>query len=126
MMMMSAGIVAAKDGIEPPHGRKSGAFEQRSCEPANASRHASLLAGRAGFSSGASREPANAIAHSGAMAGNPRRIEAMAMTFAEKWWPRTESNRRHGDFQSPALPTELLGHGDAMRRARIAEVKGAY
>src|SRR5690606_13465209 len=27
-----------------------------------------------------------------------------------KWWPRTESNRRHGDFQSPALPTELLGH----------------
>ena len=26
------------------------------------------------------------------------------------WWPRTESNRRHGDFQSPALPTELLGH----------------
>src|SRR6478736_4983593 len=28
----------------------------------------------------------------------------------EKWWPRTELNRRHGDFQSPALPTELLGH----------------
>jgi hypothetical protein len=27
-----------------------------------------------------------------------------------RWWPRTESNRRHGDFQSPALPTELLGH----------------
>src|ERR1700722_17931815 len=25
-----------------------------------------------------------------------------------KWWPKTESNRRHGDFQSPALPTELL------------------
>lgn len=24
-------------------------------------------------------------------------------------WPRTELNRRHGDFQSPALPTELLG-----------------
>ncbi len=31
-------------------------------------------------------------------------------TKAWKWWPRTESNRRHGDFQSPALPTELLGH----------------
>ena len=26
-----------------------------------------------------------------------------------KWWPRAESNHRHGDFQSPALPTELLG-----------------
>ena len=24
-----------------------------------------------------------------------------------KWWRETESNRRHGDFQSPALPTEL-------------------
>src|SRR5690606_24452898 len=24
-------------------------------------------------------------------------------------WPETESNRRHGDFQSPALPTELSG-----------------
>ena len=26
------------------------------------------------------------------------------------WWPRTGLNRRHGDFQSPALPTELPGH----------------
>ena len=30
-----------------------------------------------------------------------------------KWWPETESNRRHGDFQSPALPTELSGRFDA-------------
>ncbi len=27
-----------------------------------------------------------------------------------RWWPGTESNCRHGDFQSPALPTELPGH----------------
>ena len=27
-----------------------------------------------------------------------------------KWWPEAESNCRHGDFQSPALPTELSGH----------------
>ncbi len=27
-----------------------------------------------------------------------------------QWWPGTESNCRHGDFQSPALPTELPGH----------------
>ena len=26
------------------------------------------------------------------------------------WWPGLESNQRHGDFQSPALPTELPGH----------------
>ena len=25
------------------------------------------------------------------------------------WCPETESNCRHGDFQSPALPTELSG-----------------
>lgn len=24
-----------------------------------------------------------------------------------KWWLEAESNHRHGDFQSPALPTEL-------------------
>ncbi len=25
------------------------------------------------------------------------------------WWPGVELNHRHGDFQSPALPTELPG-----------------
>ena len=27
-----------------------------------------------------------------------------------KWWPKSELNRRHKDFQSFALPTELSGH----------------
>src|SRR6267154_3659096 len=27
-----------------------------------------------------------------------------------RWWPGTESNCRHYDFQSYALPTELPGH----------------
>lgn len=27
----------------------------------------------------------------------------------KKWCPETESNRRHRDFQSLALPTELSG-----------------
>ena len=26
------------------------------------------------------------------------------------WWPKAESNCRHRDFQSPALPTELSSH----------------
>ena len=28
----------------------------------------------------------------------------------EKWWLGTELNRRHTDFQSAALPTELPSH----------------
>ena len=28
----------------------------------------------------------------------------------QKWWPDPESNWGHGDFQSPALPTELTCH----------------
>ena len=27
-----------------------------------------------------------------------------------RWWPGAESNCRHEDFQSTALPTELPGH----------------
>jgi hypothetical protein len=30
--------------------------------------------------------------------------------FEARRWPGTESNRRHEDFQSSALPTELPGH----------------
>src|SRR5690606_37915754 len=35
---------------------------------------------------------------------------------SEFWWPRAESNHRHADFQSAALPTELLGRPDARRK----------
>ena len=30
-------------------------------------------------------------------------------TFSKKTWPELESNQRHKDFQSSALPTELSG-----------------
>ena len=48
--------------------------------------------------------------------------------FYGKWCPETESNRRHEDFQSSALPTELSGHSAKvqkeliLRRARIISV----
>ena len=34
----------------------------------------------------------------------------MQVPYPKPWCGRTESNRRHGDLQSPALPTELLPH----------------
>ena len=33
----------------------------------------------------------------------------MALNYWFFWWPGTGSNRRHADFQSAALPTELPG-----------------
>src|SRR6187549_1359570 len=41
------------------------------------------------------------------------------------WCPGTELNRRHRDFQSRALPTELPGHGRVGRGAykgRVAQL----
>src|SRR5258706_7253094 len=41
------------------------------------------------------------------------RILRVALPRAKSWWPRPESNQRHTDFQSAALPTELLGRTGA-------------
>ena len=40
--------------------------------------------------------------------GSPRLLKC--------WWPGTGSNRRHADFQSAALPTELPGRNRVFRR----------
>ena len=39
------------------------------------------------------------------------------------WWPRAESNRRHADFQSAALPTELPGRGRVLDEGEVPSVK---
>src|SRR5690606_8104276 len=44
-----------------------------------------------------------------ALAGQTKKACTDAGLF-NQWWPGRESNPRHGDFQSPALPTELPGH----------------
>ena len=44
-------------------------------------------------------------------------------TIFKKWCPEAESNHRHGDFQSPALPTELSGHNILWRKARDSNSK---
>src|SRR4051795_5915798 len=38
----------------------------------------------------------------------------------KKRWLRTESNRRHMDFQSIALPTELLSHIEPLTLLKMA------
>src|SRR5437870_244060 len=35
------------------------------------------------------------------------------------WWPRAELNHRHKDFQSSALPTELLGRTESAVERRL-------
>ena len=38
-------------------------------------------------------------------------VAMLSVTAVEVWWPGTELNRRHADFQSAALPAELPGRG---------------
>ena len=41
---------------------------------------------------------------------HPKLIKELEACKTRKWWPEVESNHRHEDFQSSALPTELPGH----------------
>ena len=53
-----------------------------------------------GILSGAGNEARTRYLHLG-------KVALYQMSYARKWCPEPESNQRHGDFQSPALPTEL-------------------
>ena len=43
---------------------------------------------------------------------------ANSLDLIKEWWPERESNPRHEDFQSSALPTELSGHIEEARIKR--------
>src|ERR1700687_221760 len=49
----------------------------------------------------------------------------VAVLLRELWWPRPESNQRHTDFQSAALPTELLGRAGVQKRVPTGR-RGLY
>src|SRR2546427_353387 len=51
---------------------------------------------------------------------NPEANSAERIEASGGWWQRPESNQRHTNFQSAALPTELLGRAGAsgIRSAR--------
>ena len=53
------------------------------------------------------------------------RCRVYALEGTKQWWPGTESNCRHGDFQSPALPTELPGHQVLLEGGRIRPIYGS-
>ena len=41
----------------------------------------------------------------------------------KKWCPEAELNHRHGDFQSPALPTELSGQDGDLDETRTHDLQ---
>ena len=55
-----------------------------------------------GIESGAGNEARTRYLHLG-------KVALYQMSYARRWCPEPESNQRHVDFQSTALPTELSG-----------------
>ena len=61
-----------------------------------------------GFCSGAGDGARTRYLHLG-------KVALYQMSYARKWCLRSESNKRHADFQSAALPTELQRHMGHLR-----------
>ena len=61
-----------------------------------------------GFCSGAGDGARTRYLHLG-------KVALYQMSYARKWCLRSESNQRHADFQSAALPTELQRHMGHLR-----------
>ena len=49
-----------------------------------------------------------------------------AQRYMNGWWPRLESNQRHPDFQSGALPTELRGQRRCVDAAGIEPTQAYF
>ena len=62
---------------------------------------------------------------SGIPSGWAHELVAGRVTSRNQWWPRAESNCRHPDFQSGALPTELPGHGAPRLAGRVRQGYGS-
>ena len=73
----------------------------------------------------AAPHPANHVTGSSPFTGAPgltrrpfiQRPAKPQLFFEKRWCPGADSNHRHADFQSAALPTELPGHGQPLGRA---------
>ncbi len=75
-----------------------------------------------GHQTGAGNEARTRYLHLG-------KVALYQMSYARRWCPEPESNQRHVDFQSTALPTELSGQvfWPANRRGRgITTPKGTH
>ena len=71
---------------------------------------------RSYFFSGAGDEARTRYLHLG-------KVALYQMSYARiKWCLRSESNQRHEDFQSSALPTELQRHVGDPERARTVDL----
>ena len=72
---------------------------------------------RVGIAVGAGNEARTRYLHLG-------KVALYQMSYARKWCPEPESNQRHEDFQSSALPTELQRHLFAQQESNGQEKIG--